>query len=276
MVQIAFQGERGAYSEEAALEYFGGAISFKPCYSFQEVFEQVAGKQVDYGVVPVENSYTGSIVDTFDLLLNFNVNIVGEKILRIKHNLIVNKGVSLADIREIYAHPQAIAQCDVFLKKIGKRVIPFYDTAGSVKYIKENNLMNAAAIASRYAAEIYDMHIIAESIESVSNNYTRFYIISLKESVKGLKNKTTIVFSIKNIPGSLYNCLKPLAEAGLNLTKIESRPDRKKPWEYIFYLDFEGVKDDPIVRKALIELEAKTSFLKILGSYPADTSTVIG
>ncbi len=271
MIQVAFQGEKGAYSEEAALQYFGENIAFKPCYSFQEVFEYVTDRKVEYGIVPVENSYTGSIVDTFDLLLNYNVNIVGEKILRIKHNLIANKGVSLPDISEVYAHPQAIAQCDVFLKKIGKKITPFYDTAGSVKYIKEKKLRNAAAIASRYAAEIYDMNILAESIESFSSNYTRFYIISLKESVKGLKNKTTIVFSIKNIPGSLYNCLKPLAEAGLNLSKIESRPDRKKPWEYIFYLDFEGVKDDPIVKQALIKLEAETSFLKILGSYPADT-----
>ncbi|MEM2109317.1 MAG: prephenate dehydratase [Candidatus Odinarchaeota archaeon] len=271
MLSVAFQGERGAYSEEAALEYFGKKISLKPCYSFQEVFENVINTSVDYGVVPVENSYAGSIVDTYDLLLNYTVNIVGEKILRIKHNLIANKGVTLSNIEDVYAHPQAIAQCDLFLKKINKRIIPFYDTAGSVKYIKEKNLKSAAAIASRYAAEIYNMNILAESIESVSNNYTRFFIISLKSSIKGVKNKTTIVFSIKNIPGSLYNCLKPLAEAGINLTKIESRPDRKKPWEYIFYLDFEGVKEEPVIAETLNQLQAKTSFLKILGSYPADT-----
>ena len=271
MLSVAFQGERGAYSEEAALEYFGREISLKPCYSFQEVFENVINTSVDYGVVPVENSYAGSIVDTYDLLLNYNVNIVGEKILRIKHNLIANKSVKLEDIRDVYAHPQAIAQCDLFLKKINKKIIPFYDTAGSVKYIKEQNLKNAAAIASRYAAEIYNMNILAESIESAPNNYTRFFIISLKSSVKGVKNKTTIVFSIKNIPGSLYNCLKPLAEAGINMTKIESRPDRKKPWEYIFYLDFEGIKDEPVIAETLTQLQAKTSFLKILGSYPADT-----
>ncbi|WEU40393.1 MAG: prephenate dehydratase [Candidatus Odinarchaeum yellowstonii] len=271
MVCVAFQGERGAYSEEAALEYFGREISLQPCYSFQEVFERVVERKVDYGVIPIENSYTGSIVDSYDLLLNYNVNIIGEKILKIKHNLIANKGVKLEDISEVYAHPQAIAQCDIFLKKLGRKVTPFYDTAGGVKYIKEKGLMNAAAIASRYAAEIYDMNVLVESIESFSNNYTRFYIISLKKSVKGLKNKTTLVFSIKNVPGSLYNCLKPLAEAGLNLTKIESRPDRKKPWEYVFYLDFEGVIDDPTVKKALTKLEAETTFLKILGSYPADT-----
>lgn len=270
MVSVAFQGERGAFSEEAAILYFKDRLELKPCYSFSEVFERVLTGDVDYGIVPVENSYAGSIVDTFDLLLQYDVNIVGEKVLRIRHNLIVNVNVKIDDVEVVYAHPQATAQCDIFLRKINKKIVPFYDTAGSVKHVKENNLRNAAAIGSKLAAEIYGMSILAESIESNPDNYTRFYVISLAPAKKGVKNKTTIVFSTRNIPGSLYHCLKPFADSGINLTKIESRPNRKKPWEYVFYLEFEGLKDEVKSLKALSELKKKASLLKILGSYPAD------
>jgi chorismate mutase/prephenate dehydratase len=269
-MKVAFQGERGAFSEESALSYFKNKIELVPCYSFEKVFEKVLSREVDYGIVPVENSYSGSVNDTFDLLLKYDVNIIGEKILRIKHNLIAHKNVGLSDIKKIYAHPQAIAQCDIFLEKINKQIIPFYDTAGSVKFIKENNLVDSASIASKIAAKFYDMNILQESIESNSNNYTRFFIISTSETKKAINNKTSIVFSTKNIPGALYKSLKPFAERKINLTKIESRPSRKKPWEYIFYLDFEGFIEDEKSRLAINELKKLTAFIKILGSYPKD------
>ncbi|MHA1409870.1 MAG: prephenate dehydratase [Candidatus Odinarchaeia archaeon] len=247
VLKVAFQGERGAYSEESAIAYFGRGITLVPCYSFADVFMKVKNK------------------------VEYDVNIVGEKILQIRHNLIAHKNTTLNDIKKIYAHPQAIAQCDLFLRKIGKEVIPFYDTAGSVKHIKQNKLFDSAAIASKVAAEIYDMEILEESIESNPNNYTRFFIISTSfKAKKADRNKTTIVFATKNIPGALFKSLKPFADRNINLTKLESRPSRKKPWEYVFYLDFEAFIAEPRIQEAISELRKLTTFLKILGSYPSE------
>ena len=267
MTKVAFQGERGAFSEDAVITFFGDVELFPSRY-IADVFEAVLKDEVDFGVVPVENSQAGSINDTYDLLLSYPLNIVGEIHLRISHCLMALPGESLDGIKVIYSHPQALAQCEEFLRKLKAEVVPTYDTAGSAKRIKEAGLKGCAAVASRRAAQIYGLEILAEKIETNVNNYTRFFVISKKKAEPAPKSKTSLVFGTKNIPGALYACLGAFATRDINLTKLESRPSRDKPWEYIFYVDFEGHIDDQVCQEALAELKEKTNFIKILGSYP--------
>ena len=177
-------------------------------------------------------------------------------------------GESLDGIKVIYSHPQALAQCEDFLRKLETEIMPTYDTAGSAKRIKEAGLKGCAAVASKRAAQIYGLEILAEKIETNTNNYTRFFVISKNKAEATPKSKTSLVFSTKNTPGALYACLGAFANRSVNLTKLESRPSREKPWEYIFYVDFEGHIDDRICQEALTELKQETNFVKILGSYP--------
>jgi len=267
MTKVAFQGERGAFSEDAVITFFGDVELFPSRY-IGDVFEAVLRDGVDSGVVPVENSQAGSINDTYDLLLSYPLNIVGEISLRISHCLMALPGESLDGIKMIYSHPQALAQCEVFLRKLKAEIVPTYDTAGSAKGIKESGLKGCAAVASKRAAQIYGLEILAEKIETNANNYTRFFVISKKKAEPAPKSKTSLVFGTKNIPGALYTCLGTFATRDINLTKLESRPSRDKPWEYIFYVDFEGHIDDKVCQEALAELKEKTNFIKILGSYP--------
>ncbi len=267
-VQVAFQGEIGAYSEEAAFCFFGSSIQIKPCESLDDVFKVVEQGQVPFGIVPVENSVEGSINRVYDLLLDLDVKVRGEIELRITHCLIASPEARLDLIKKVYSHPQALAQCQGFLKHLGCELIPTYDTAGSVKMIKENEITNAGAIASARAAEVYEMKIIAKEIEDNPKNFTRFLILSQQDSPPSGNDKTSIVFSVKHKPGALYESLKELAVRNINLTKIESRPTKQKPWEYNFYLDFEGHREDVVVREALENLERTSLFVKVLGSYP--------
>src|SRR4030043_198436 len=267
MTKVAFQGERGAFSEDAVITFFGDAELFPSRY-IGDVFEAVLRGDVDFGVVPVENSQAGSINDTYDLLLNYPLNIFGEIHLRISHCLMALPGESLDGIKVIYSHPQALAQCEEFLRKLKAEVVPTYDTAGSAKRIKEAGLKGSAAVASKRAAQIYGLEILAEYIETNPNNITRFFVISKNKAEATPKSKTSLVFSFKNIPGALYACLGAFANRGVNLTKLESRPSKEKPWEYIFYVDFEGHIDDRVCPEALTELKQETDFIKILGSYP--------
>lgn len=267
MVKVAFQGERGAFGEDAAISFFQNA-ELLPYRHLEDVFCAVLKGEADFGVVASENSLAGSINETYDLLLKYEVNIYGEISLKISHCLMALPGERLESIKTIYSHPQALAQCEDFLRKINAEVIPTYNTAGSAKKIKEEGLRGCAAIASRRAAHIYGLEILAEGIESSKNNYTRFFIISQLKAAPAAKNKTSLVFSTKNVPGALYACLGVFAMRNINLTKLESRPSKQKPWEYVFYVDFEGHVQDPICREALVELEQKTNFLKVLGSYP--------
>jgi chorismate mutase/prephenate dehydratase len=177
-------------------------------------------------------------------------------------------GETLAGIKVIYSHPQALAQCEEFLRKLKAEIVPTYDTAGSAKRIKEASLKGSAAVASKRAAQIYGLEILAEGIETNPNNYTRFFVISKKKAEPSPKSKTSLVFSTKNLPGALYACLGAFANRDINLTKLESRPSRDKPWEYVFYVDFEGHIDDPVSQEAMTELKQTTNFIKILGSYP--------
>jgi len=268
MVKIAFQGERGAFSEDAALKLFGKDIDFLPCIHLRDVFKAVSEDDASFGVVPVENSQAGSINETYDLLLAHSLNIFAETILKISHCLMALPGQSLSDIKTVYSHPQALAQCEEFLSTLKVDIIPSYDTAGSAKKIKERQLLQCAAIASKGAADIYALEILAPEIETNVNNYTKFFAISKQKSKPAQKNKTSLVFATKNTPGTLYSVLGTFASRNLNLTKLESRPSRSKPWEYYFYADFEGHTDSEIYQGIMKELKPKTTFVKVLGSYP--------
>jgi chorismate mutase/prephenate dehydratase len=271
MIKVAFQGERGAFSEDAAAKLFGKNLDFLPCIRLKEVFEFVSQDKVEFGVVPVENSQAGSINETYDLLLAYPLNIFAEVILKVSHCLMALPGEKLAEIKTIYSHPQALAQCEGFLSKLKAEIMPSYDTAGSAKMIKEKKLKNSAAIASKRAADIYGLEILAPEIETNVNNYTKFVAISKQKAKPAERNKTSLVFAAEHKPGSLYRILGIFATRNINLTKLESRPSRAKPWEYVFYADFEGHVDGRVYKEAVTELQSETAFLKILGSYPQAT-----
>lgn len=261
--KIAFQGEMGAYSEAAIRKAFCKPVLI-PCRDFTEIFEKVESNEADSGMVPVENSTEGSVNQVYDLLLERNLFIIGEFPLRIEHCLI---GFPNSEIREVYSHPQALGQCRKFLEKNGLKSLAFYDTAGAVKMIKKKGLRNAAAIASDSAAKHYDMKVIEKGIEDNKNNYTRFVIISRKPSDSTSEDKTSVIFTVKNRPGGLNSVLEEFAKRGINLTKIESRPTKEKPWEYVFYLDFEGNPKERKCKEALEKIKDKSVFVKVLGSY---------
>lgn len=266
--EVAFQGEVGAYSEEAALQFFEPSTITKPYESLDEVFKVVEQDEVQFGIVPVENSLEGSISLVYDLLLDSSLKVCGETELRVSHCLIGSPQARLDLIKRVYSHPQALGQCKTFLKHLGCELIPTYDTAGSVKMIKEKAIADGAAIASARAAEIYKMKIIASEIEDNPNNFTRFFILAKEDSPPSGNDKTSIVFSVKHRPRALHEFIKEFAVRNINLTKIESRPTRQKPWEYNFYLDFEGHREDKAPREVLENLDRTSLFLKILGSYP--------
>ena len=269
MSSIAFQGDRGSFSEEAARKFFGNEFTPAPKRAFPDVFEAVESGGAAIGVIPVENSLVGSIHQNYDLLLRHNLKIIGEQNLRIVHNLIVNPGVKIEELNSIHSHPVALDQCRDFLRKHDRaQAIVEYDTAGSVRLIKESKMLKAGAIAGAFAAELYEMEIAVSAIQDEPDNYTRFLILSKNPAERAGRSKTSIVFALKNIPGVLFKALSVFALRDLDLTKIESRPLRKKAWEYYFYLDFMGHIDDEAAKNAIAHLREITTFLKILGSYP--------
>lgn len=268
--RVAFQGERGAYSEAAAVEYFTQqTIEPVPCETFDDVFACVETGDCDYGIVAIENSLAGSIHRNYDLLLEHDLSIIGEHYLRIVHCLITHPGVGLSDIRRVYSHPQALAQCERALDWLpGVERISTYDTAGSVALIKDQGLQDAGAIASHRAAQVHDMHILKEAIEDNPENYTRFLVLAREPVEPPLPAKTSVVFATRNVPGVLFKSLSVFALRDIDLTKIESRPLKGKPWEYFFYLDFVGSMSEERCRNAINHLKEIASFLRILGSYP--------
>jgi chorismate mutase/prephenate dehydratase len=266
-LRVTFQGELGAYSESAVYSFFGESVEVKPCESFAEVFESVKTDTVNYGVVPIENSIEGSVNRTYDLFLEYDLKVCGEIILRISHCLIAHPNTKLTQIKTVYSHPQALAQCRKFLEQHKLKATAAFDTAGSVKMIKEQKLTDAAAIASERAAQIYNMTILAREIEDIKNNSTRFFVLNKQDSPYTEQDKTSIIFAAKSIPGALYQVLKEFAERNINLTKIESRPTKSTPWEYHFYLDFQGHRTEKQCQQALKAIKDKTLFVKILGSY---------
>ena len=267
-LKVAFQGEIGAYSEIAVYKHFPPDARTIACKSFSDVFKSVEAGNADYGVVPIENSIEGSVNQVYDLFLEYDLKVCGEIILKIEHCLLANQNANLDSIKVVYSHPQALAQCSNFLERLGCKIIPTYDTAGGAKIVKERGTNDVAAIASERAAEIYGMKILARDISNTPDNYTRFLVISMEDLPPTGNDKTSIIFSLKHVPGSLYKALKEFALREINLTKIESRPTKRRPWEYNFYLDFEGHRNDPKCMEALKGLEKKATFIKILGSYP--------
>lgn len=267
-IKVAFQGEPGAYSEAAALAYFGPNVETMPCESFQIVFEAVQNEQAECGIIAIENSLAGSIHQNYDLLLQHQLYIVGEHFLRVKHCLITLPGVEMNNVRKVISHPQALAQCAQYLRSLaGVSSQVGYDTAGSVKMVKEGGDRSLAAIASRRAAEVYEMNILQEGIEDNPANYTRFLIIDRKPVFPSDDAKTSVVFSTKNIPGALFKALSVFALRDIDLTKIESRPLIGKPWEYMFYIDCLGSTTERRVTRALEHLGEYATTLRVLGSY---------
>lgn len=266
---VAFQGELGAYSEMAARQFFRKTIQVKPCYDFETVFKTCGRTTESFGVIPIENSLAGSIHENYDHLLSHDRKIIGEIKLRIAHNLIALPGTGIKKIKKVFSHPQALAQCSDFLKKIkGAEIIAEQDTAGAVKMIRDKKIKDAAAVASLQAAIDYEMKVLAKNIESNKANYTRFLILGKKPLKISGKWKTSIVFSFKNVPGALFKCLGVFAMRDIDLFKIESRPLHGKPWAYLFYLDFEGRLNNEKRKNALNHLKEITSFIKVLGTYP--------
>jgi len=274
--RIAFQGERGAFSEMAAVRFFDETINLLPCKSFEQVCEKVNIGEVDFGILPVENSQTGSINKVHDLLLEESLFAVGEVMLKVEHCIITKEKMDIKNIKKIYSHPQALAQCEGYLSNHlpSCQIIPVYDTAGSVKMIKESNDSNVAAIASHYAADLYNMNVVKSNIQDNKSNHTRFFIISPNMLRNKKNNKTSIIFAVVSVPGAIYKCLKELALRDINLSRLESRPSRRELWEYIFYMDFEKGLEDKDAREALECMKKSTTFLKIIGTYYSGASVL--
>jgi 3-deoxy-7-phosphoheptulonate synthase len=267
---ISFQGERGAFSQKAIYSYYEEDVTTVPCPEFKDVFESVLAGKTDFGFIPLENSLTGSIHQNYDLLIQYpDIQIVGEKKIRIIHNLITLPGAELSDIKRVYSHPQGLSQCAEFLEEHPDwQKVSFYDTAGSVAYIAEQGDKANAAIASDEAAKVYKMQVMKESIETNAQNYTRFGIIS-REDKAAVEDpdKASIVFALLDKPGALFSALQALADHKLNMTKLESRPIQGKPWEYMFYIDVVLPVDPSVFDAAVQKMKKETDEFRVLGKY---------
>jgi prephenate dehydratase len=273
---VAFQGVHGAYSEQALRQHFGENVEVYPCPTLTDLFDAIQQRHVQYAILPVENALAGAVNQAYELLLDSDLRIQAEVILHVHHALLAPRGTRLADIKRARSHPQALAQCERYLKRFNITAVPNYDTAGSAQELASQPEANTAAIASELAAKLYDLDVLATEIEDVPFNFTRFFVLGHDDPLPGEYNKTSLVFATRNRPAALYECLGEFAQRGLNLTKIESRPRRNRPWEPVFYLDFEGHWQDTECQAALARLLQRASFVKMLGSYPAVKSTSVG
>lgn len=267
-LKIAYLGPSATFTHLAARKQFGSSTEYLPESTIKAVFEAVARDKAQYGVVPIENSTEGVINYTLDVFMDLDLNIASEIMLKITHNLMSKTG-SKRGIKKIYSHPQPIAQCRGWLEENypGIPVIGSMSTATAAKRVAKET--SSAAIASELAADIYKLKFIEKGIEDYKNNYTRFLVIAKDSPGRTGKDKTTIMFSVKDRPGALYSILKHFAKHKINLTKIESRPSRRKAWEYIFFADMEGHIEDIKVKKAIDEVKGECLYLKALGSYPS-------
>ncbi len=264
-MRLAYQGEPGAYSEAAALQYGGAQAETLPCKAFDDVFEAVVKKRATHGVVPLENSIGGTIHRNYDLLLEHDLPITGEVELDVVHCLQALPGTKLTEVKIVYSHPQALAQCERYLKDLGVTVEAVYDTAGGAKLVAEQKLAGAAALASRRAADVFGLEVLQEAVQDYEYNITRFAIIGGVPPAEA--NKTTLVFGLPSTPGALFKVLSCFALRDLNLTKLESRPIRGRPWEYMFYVEVDARRDDPACARALSVLPEFVRWTRVLGTY---------
>ena len=266
-MRIAFQGESGAYSEAAALRFDPAAEVF-PCESFEDVFSSVESTRIGYGILPIENSIGGSIHRNYDLLVQHELPIVGEVMLRVTHQLLAVPGTKVEDVKRIYSHPQALAQCERFLHALsGVEIVATYDTAGSAKLIRDQHAHDAAAIASARAGEVFGLSVLASGIQDFDENITRFLIVSRSATPLGEPDKTSLVFTLHNEPGALFKALSVFALRNIDLTKLESRPIRGRAFEYLFYADISVPRQDLQCARALVHLAEFARSLRTLGSY---------
>jgi prephenate dehydratase len=266
---VAFQGIHGAYSEQAIRQHFGDQIEAVPCPTLTDLFDAIQSRQVTYAILPIENALAGAVSQAYELLMDSDLRIQADVVLHVHHALLAPPGTKMSDLKFVRSHPQALAQCEQFLRRNGLQAIPWYDTAGSAHDLAAEPVPETAAIASELAGQLYKLEALARQIEDVSFNFTRFFILGYEDPPRGEYNKTSLVFATRNKPSALYDCLGEFATRGLNLTKIESRPRRNRPWEPVFYLDFEGHWQDAVCQEALARLLQRASFVKMLGSYPA-------
>jgi len=269
--KAAFQGEPGAYSERALQQFFGAAVEAVPCPSFPATFAKVAGGETQFAVVPMENSLAGSVQPNYDLILEYpELSVVGEISLRINHSLIAHPGTSLEQIRRIYAHPQAAAQCEDFLRSHPDwEIFQVYDTAGSVHYIKNHGLKDAGAIASRQVAEQLQLEVLREGIESHPRNFTRFWILEKSQHPVEGADKASVVFDVPDHSGALHQALGKLTQHKINLHRLESRPIAGRPWEYRFFADLQVPEESQALKNALAALKEFCPFYRLLGIYKA-------
>ncbi|HXX80665.1 MAG TPA: prephenate dehydratase [Thermodesulfovibrionales bacterium] len=267
-LKVAYFGPVATFTHLAAMRYFGSSAVLIPAEGIKDVFESVYSGQTDYGVVPVENSNEGVVSYTLDMFMDYDLKISGEVMLKISHNLLSRSG-DKTKIKKIYSHPQPTAQCRKWLERNvpGIPILESTSTARAAEMASKED--DAAAIASEVAAKIYDLHFVERHIEDYKDNFTRFFVISWEPSKRTGSDKTSIMFSTKDRPGALFTILEPFKQAKINLTKIESRPSKRKAWEYIFFVDMGGHMDDKKVKKAVDEVKEGCLYLKILGSYPA-------
>lgn len=267
-LKVACLGPLATFTHLAAMRYFGSSANFLPVEGIKDVFESVYSGQAEYGVVPIENSNEGVVSYTLDMFMDYELKVAGEIMLEISHNLLSKSG-DKAKIEKIYSHPQATAQCRKWLE-VNMHGIPVYESTSTARAAElASKEEDAAAIASEVAAKIYDLSFVERRIEDFKDNYTRFLVIGKESPKKTGKDKTSIMFSTKDRPGALYHILEPIKKAKINLTKIESRPSKRKAWEYIFFVDMEGHMEDKKVEKAIEEVKEGCLYLKVLGSYPA-------
>lgn len=276
-VVVGYQGTDGAYSKIAAERYFAGRVEELECvgfHSFTELLHAVLAAQVDFAMQPIENTTAGSINEAYDLLARLDLHLVGEEVLKIEHCLAALPGTRLDDIRHVYSHPQALLQSSLFLDQLKDAAVHAYtDTAMAMKKVRDEGRRDQAAVAGEHAAALYGLEVLARDIANQSNNYTRFVVASKQpaEFALAIACKTSLILTTRHEKGALVRCLSVLADHGLSLTKIESRPRPNTPWEYIFYIDFEGNLSDPNVAKAVEAMRGHTLSLRVLGSYPSRT-----
>ena len=268
-LSVAIQGERGAFSELAVRSLFGSRARIVPCPDFEKMFRAAETGRARFALAPIENTIAGSIHQVHDLLLDSPLRVVGEAIVRVAHHLIALPGVKLRQIRRVYSHPVALAQCEEFFRRHAHLTrVATHDTAGSVRLLSEEGAHDLAAIASEPAARLYGARIIKRHLEDHRSNYTRFFLLSRRAKPTRRPNKTSVLFATRHVPGALFRCMGVFALRDINMTKIESRPLAGRPWEYVFHVDIEGSEDEERCRNALRHLREVCHFVRVLGSYP--------